>query len=93
MFQVLVKTTQHMLGSYSYDLGTREAAQSFVQRPDVWWYTFPADEDALDGSCWRKGGAQAEQDSAEAAVHDADTMGIAPPPPVPDEDDEDDERW
>jgi hypothetical protein len=56
-FQVLVKTTAAMQGSYPYDLGTREAAAKFVKRTDIWWYFFPLDEDSMDGGSWRRGGA------------------------------------
>ena len=56
-FQVLVKTAPVMTGSYSYLLRDRAAAELFVQRPDVWWWCFPVEEDALDSASWRKGGA------------------------------------
>lgn len=94
-FQVLVKTAQHMLGSYSFLLEDEVSAREFVRRPDVWWYSFSSDEDWE----WHKGGAWA------GAEHLADAAGVKPPGPAPaeayplpleneDEDEEDeDARW
>lgn len=76
-FSVLVKTTPHMLGSYTYELVSREAAEVFVQRSDVWWWCFPVEEDTLDGGSWRKGGAWA------GAEHIADAIGVKPSGPAP----------
>lgn len=80
VFQVLFKTTPHMTGSYSCTLADRAAAQAFVQRPDVWWWTFPLDEDLLSGSSWHRGGAWA------GAGHIADAVGVTPSGPAPAED-------
>jgi hypothetical protein len=76
-FQVLVKTTPNMLGSYSYALVSREAAEVFVQRSDVWWWCFPIEEDTLDGGSWHKGGAWA------GAGHIADAAGVEAQGPAP----------
>ena len=78
MFQVLVKTTPRMQGSYPYDLGTREAAQEFVKRADVWWWVFPIDEDVLDGDSWHRGGAWSqEQRPAQSQGSDENHGGNA----------------
>jgi hypothetical protein len=53
MFQVLVKTTPHMQGSYPYTFEHREDRDAFVMRGDIWWYHLGEDDD-WD---WRKGGA------------------------------------
>jgi len=53
-FQVLVKTTAVMNGAYTFLLPDREAAQELVQRPDVWWYHYPAEDDDWR---WHRGGA------------------------------------
>lgn len=53
-FQVLVKTTPAMNGAYTYLLGSREEAEEFVRREDVFWYHFPSEHDDWD---WRRGGA------------------------------------
>lgn len=95
-FQVLVKTTASMTGSYSYDLGTREAAAEFVKRHDIWWWTFPVEEDTLDGSSWHRGGAW--ELAAMASDIPGDLSPVAPeepgPPPLPAaQEDEDDDRW
>lgn len=54
MYQAIVKTTEGMLGFYSYMFSTPEAREAFVKRPDVWWYVFGEDDDWS----WRPGGAQ-----------------------------------
>ena len=43
-----------MHGSYPYLLGSREEADEFVKRPDVWWYHYPSEHEDWD---WRRGGA------------------------------------
>jgi hypothetical protein len=107
VFQVLVKTTAHMQGSYSFDLGDRETAAEFVKRSDVWWYTFPVDEDILDSFSWRRGGAWESLASAaglprgsctqQGTGHtgSADLSTHAPPVAAADdeEDNGDDDRW
>lgn len=106
-FQVLVKTTPHMHGSYAYTLVNREAAEVFVQRSDVWWYFFPLDEDILSGSSWRKGGAWSPQPDMVADRIALDDYGLSSTvpdvpkvPTVPTVesgsdggDEEDDDRW
>ncbi|HEY1705540.1 MAG TPA: hypothetical protein VGG75_38130 [Trebonia sp.] len=59
-----MKTTPGMLGSYSYDVVSREVAEVFVRRSDVWWYAFPVEDETLDGSSWKKGGAWAQPPEA-----------------------------
>lgn len=91
MFQVLVKHFPFGPDS-SYVVADRRAAEDFVKRADVWWWCFPVDEDMLDGSSWRKGGAW-----APAAITERDTL--TPPVIVEvelgDDDDEaaEGERW
>lgn len=91
-FQVLVKTAQHMLGSYSYLLEDEEQAKLFVRRPDVWWYHFSAA--AGDGDWdWHKGGAWA---AATARPADLDLMPEVPLPEqvtTGDVTDDEDDRW
>lgn len=101
-FQVLVKTAPGMLGSYSYDLGTREAAAEFVKRHDVWWYCFPVEEDTMDGSSWHRGGAW-----EAGSPHQPFLAAMQPEPAAADtpavvitgrvlphpDDDDDDDRW
>jgi hypothetical protein len=91
-FPVLVKTTAGMLGSYSYDLPGREEARRFVERPDVWWYVFPLDEDDMTGASWRKGGAWGpladmarEETSDPLPVHELPARGPSPDLAVYDE--------
>lgn len=82
-----MKTTRAMTGEYAFMLKDRAAAQEFVQRPDVWWYVFPADEDWA----WRRGGAwNPAPGNAEDSVPET-----APEPeaPAPGGDGEDDGRW
>lgn len=96
MFQVLVKTTPVMLGSYSYDLVSREAAEVFVKRSDVWWWCFPVDEDTLTGNSWRKGGAWEPDDARDQEIAMAiplDAYGVTERRRVPPEDGDDDDRW
>ena len=89
MFQVIFKTTNDpTTGSHSWDLGTREVAEAFVQRPDIWWYAFTLDDDPV----WRKGGAWAGRPREEAMeVTQPNPAAPLPAGPVPDDDDED--RW
>lgn len=92
MFQVLFKTTNDpTTGAHSWDLGTREVAEAFVQRPDIWWWAFPLDDD----TAWRKGGAwEQKPDSRPEAMAETQPRQPAPPPAAPaTEDDEDEDRW
>lgn len=89
MFQVLVKTTQHMLGSYSVMVEDLAAALTFVQHPQVWWYSFGSDEEWE----WRRGGAwsaladRAREDDEDPLPAPAGTGGQH------DEAEEEDDRW
>lgn len=59
MFGVVVKTTEGMLGFYSYLFDTEEDRAAFVKRPDIWWYQY---HDAEDWD-WKPGGAQRKVDN------------------------------
>lgn len=98
-FQVLVKTTAVMNGAYTFLLADRKAAMEFVQRPDVWWYHFPEEDDDWR---WHRGGAwkpahelgpgdietdRLARDFAAAAMPEAVTVQWQ------DEEDGDDDRW
>lgn len=92
MFQVLVKTAPTMTGSYAYDLVSREAAEVFVKRSDVWWWCFPVDEDALTGRSWRRGGAwepDGGRDQEIAMAVPLEAYGDL----SPQRQDDDDDRW
>jgi hypothetical protein len=99
-FSVLVKTTPHMLGSYTYELVNREAAEIFVKRSDVWWWCFPVEEDTLDGGSWHRGGAweiAAMQsgiggDLSAFKAEVADSIPVQAHP-ANDQEEEDDDRW
>ena len=101
MFQVLVKTSPHMQGSYSLIVEDIGQARAFAARPDVWWYSFPSELEDGDWS-WRRGGAwtaTAEQ-QAEAVATDLQSSGGRLLKPVPQEvtdepgdDDDEDGRW
>jgi hypothetical protein len=96
-FQVLVKTTPHMHGSYSVTCESREARDAFARRPDIWWYHYGED----DGWDWHRGGAWDRQD--ENVPVDGFSQAVPDVPKVPaiptvetgpDEgDEEDDARW
>lgn len=88
-----MKTTQHMTGSYSYDLVSEEAARVFVRRSDVWWYTFPVDEEVLTGMSWHKGGAWNAPGLVPAAVADSIPLSVYEQGPSVYTDDEDGDRW
>jgi hypothetical protein len=109
MFQVLVRTTAVMQGAYTYLLGSRAEADEFVQRPDVWWYHYPAEHEDWD---WRRGGAWTA--AAMLSGVSGDLSSVAPQEPAEPgpswwnkelddayarqreatgEDDEDDDRW
>jgi len=93
-FQVLVKTTQRMLGSYSYMCETAEIRDAFVKRPDVWWYHYPEEDDG-----WRQGGAwdpvaQTERDLADMPPPGISGVGPHTGQETAGEDDDDGEdRW
>ena len=90
VFQVLVKTTPRMTGSYSYSFESRDARFEFIRRPDVFWYYFPEEDDY-----WRRGGAWNVPASSQ---EEADEMWEIPDSPAPGAtgdtgDDDDAERW
>lgn len=82
-----------MTGSYSFDLGTRETARNFVQRPDVWWYTFPVDEEVLTGTSWHRGGAWAATDEDRQDTDLAADLENAKMKRWAADEDEDGDRW
>lgn len=95
-FQVLFKTTNDpTTGAHSWDLGTREVAEAFVQRSDVWWYAFPLDDDVT----WRKGGAWSRTQPEEPVIHgvfphqEKEVPSPRPFPPAAPDDDDDEDRW
>ena len=92
MFQVLVRTTPYpVVPPVSYTLASREAAEVFVQRSDVWWWIFPLDEDAMDGGSWRKGGAWAP---AGSPLPVADSIAVEDYLDTGDDaDDDGEDRW
>lgn len=73
-FQVLVKTTAAMNGAYTYLCGSQQEREQFVQRPDVWWYHFPEEDDDWR---WHRGGAW--KPAHELAPQDL-SAEPAPPP-------------
>jgi hypothetical protein len=89
MWQVLIKTSDHMVGHYVFSLATPEDRAEFVKRPDVWWYQFAEDDglfgdgepswDSPGGVHWRKGGAweaaaEEQVDYAEESAHAAESV-------------------
>jgi hypothetical protein len=85
-----------MVGAYTYILPDREAALQFVRRSDIWWYTFPVEDEDWE---WRRGGAwkpahEVTQEDMTAVPH--------PPSYAPQQgavtvtwetDEDDDDRW
>jgi hypothetical protein len=104
VYQAIVKTTEGMLGFYSYMFGTAEAREAFVKRPDVWWYVFGEDDDWS----WRPGGAQRPVKDLELPLFEPPELPggipqgilVEPRPRVTEytgklelEEDDDDDRW
>lgn len=90
-FQVLVKTLPHMNGSYGFLLSDRANAVAFVQRPDIWWYTFPLEDDDL---AWHKGGAWTTTDEDRRDMDlAADLQNAELKKQLAEEDDNDEDRW
>lgn len=77
MFQVLVKTTAVMNGSYTYLFGSAEERDEFVKRPDVWWYHLPEEDDDWR---WHRGGAWRPAHELSQADIDRD-LATKPLPP------------
>ena len=97
MFMVLVKTTPHMTGSYSYMLPDETAAREFVQRPGIWWYHFSTAAEYGDWE-WHKGGAwlaaqTVHETGAQPPAGPLPPRGLDLPAPREDESDDEEDRW